>query len=213
MLAGAQALITLAAADDGGRSGGSKGVWRETHMIAVFACRGGLVSDCCAGVPVVGRGAILGVCVCAADNLLSAMPFAVWAIPPLEVARMHTPATHCAHKCATAAAVVVLLSHPYMLIHTPPALLRQHQQQLLPPEAYPDMPLSSLTTRFVASTQNKTRCAIFCARFAPDGRRVLTGDNSGGICVWNSADFMFQQYLQVCSYAWVFAWAFAEEKK
>jgi len=69
--------------------------------------------------------------------------------------------------------------------------------QMLPPEAYPDMSSSSLTTRFVASTNNKTRCPLFCARYAPDGRRLLTGDSSGGIAVWNTQDFNSQQYLQV----------------
>lgn len=72
------------------------------------------------------------------------------------------------------------------------------------------MPLSSLITRFVASTNNKTRCPIFCVRFAPDGRRVLTGDNSGGISVWNTQDFNYQQYLQVCcvglSGPWFASW-------
>lgn len=69
--------------------------------------------------------------------------------------------------------------------------------QLLPPEAYPDVPTSSLTTRFVASTQNKTRCPVFCTRFAPDSRRVLTGDSAGGISVWSTQDFGYMQYLQV----------------
>lgn len=72
-----------------------------------------------------------------------------------------------------------------------------HLLQLLPPEAYPDVPTSSLTTRFVASTQNKTRCPVFCTRFAPDSRRVLTGDSAGGISVWNTQDFGYMQYLQV----------------
>jgi WD40 repeat protein len=72
-----------------------------------------------------------------------------------------------------------------------------HRLQILPPEAYPDIPVSSLTTRFVASTQNKTRCPVYCATFAPDSRRLLTGDSSGGISVWNPLDFNYMQYLQV----------------
>jgi hypothetical protein len=76
-------------------------------------------------------------------------------------------------------------------------VLLTHFVQILPPEAYPDIPTSSLTTRFVASTQNKTRCPVFCATFAPDSRRLLTGDSSGGISVWNALDFGYMQYLQV----------------
>lgn len=68
---------------------------------------------------------------------------------------------------------------------------------MLPPEAYPDIPSSSLTTRFVASTQNKTRCPVFCTRFSPDSRRVMTGDSSGGLSVWGAMDFGYLQYLQV----------------
>lgn len=68
---------------------------------------------------------------------------------------------------------------------------------MLPPEAYPDVPSFSLTTRFVASTQNKTRCPVYCTRFAPDSRRVLTGDSAGGLSVWGAVDFGYMQYLQV----------------
>jgi polyadenylation factor subunit 2 len=69
--------------------------------------------------------------------------------------------------------------------------------QMMPPEAYPDVPSSSLTTQFAATTQNKTRCALHCARFSPDCRRMMTGDNAGGISVWSSTDFGYMQYLQV----------------
>lgn len=85
-------------------------------------------------------------------------------------------------------------THQQTAVEPPPAV---HLLQLLPPEAYPDVPTSSLTTRFVASTQNKTRCPVFCTRFAPDSRRVLTGDSAGGISVWNTQDFGYMQYLQV----------------
>lgn len=87
---------------------------------------------------------------------------------------------------------------------------------MLPPEAYPDVPSSSLTTRFVASTQNKTRCPVYCTRFAPDSRRVLTGDSAGGLSVWGAVDFGYMQYLQVnlsselpCrSFSFHFFWVF-----
>jgi WD40 repeat protein len=82
-----------------------------------------------------------------------------------------------------------------LLLYHAPAVF--NLLQLLPPEAYPDVPTSSLTTRFVASTQNKTRCPVFCTRFAPDSRRVLTGDSAGGISVWSTQDFGYMQYLQV----------------
>lgn len=69
--------------------------------------------------------------------------------------------------------------------------------QLLPPVAYRSCPVSSITSKYVHTCQNRTRCAVNCLNWTPDGRRCITGDNIGQLTLWNSTDFKFEQTLQV----------------
>jgi polyadenylation factor subunit 2 len=43
---------------------------------------------------------------------------------------------------------------------------------------------------------NKTRCAINCVTWTPEGRRAVTGDNIGQLSLWSSSDFKLEQLLQ-----------------
>eukprot|EP00775_Hariotina_reticulata_P000593 gene593-877_t len=68
--------------------------------------------------------------------------------------------------------------------------------QMLPPEAYPDCPVSNLTTKFAHTGFNKTRCAVNCVTWTRDGRRAVTGDNIGQVIRFNSTDFAMLQPQQ-----------------
>ncbi|WIA39571.1 hypothetical protein OEZ86_005657 [Tetradesmus obliquus] len=68
--------------------------------------------------------------------------------------------------------------------------------ELLPPVAYRSCPVSSITSKYVHTCQNRTRCAVNCLNWTPDGRRCITGDNIGQLTLWNSTDFKFEQTLQ-----------------
>ncbi|KAF6258469.1 WD40-repeat-containing domain protein [Scenedesmus sp. NREL 46B-D3] len=68
--------------------------------------------------------------------------------------------------------------------------------ELLPPLAYRMCPVSSITSKYVHTCQNRTRCAVNCLNWTPEGRRCMTGDNIGQLTLWNSVDFKFEQLFQ-----------------
>lgn len=51
-------------------------------------------------------------------------------------------------------------------------------------------------TAFVHSSANKVRSPVNAAVWSPDGRRLLTGSNSGEITLWNGFSFNFDTILQ-----------------
>jgi len=67
---------------------------------------------------------------------------------------------------------------------------------LLPPEAYPHLPASALCTRFAALASNKVRAAVNAVAWSPDGRRCLTGAQTGELTLWGGATFSFETVLQ-----------------
>lgn len=67
---------------------------------------------------------------------------------------------------------------------------------LLPPVAYPDCPATSFATKFVHSSTNKVRCSINKVVWTPQGRRLITGSQSGEFTLWNGTSFNFEMILQ-----------------
>lgn len=70
-------------------------------------------------------------------------------------------------------------------------------KQILPPEGYPFTPASSLATKFVHNSQNRVRCSVNAVAWQPDGRRCISGAQTGEITLWRGSDFAFESVLQV----------------
>eukprot|EP00879_Flechtneria_rotunda_P013347 GHRR01013937.1.p1 GENE.GHRR01013937.1~~GHRR01013937.1.p1 ORF type:complete len:178 (+),score=22.33 GHRR01013937.1:306-839(+) len=68
--------------------------------------------------------------------------------------------------------------------------------QMLPAQAYANSPSSSILTKYVHTSNNRTRCAVNCVNWTREGRRCMTGDNIGQLTLWNSSDFKFEQLFQ-----------------
>ncbi|MCO5564525.1 hypothetical protein L7F22_018186 [Adiantum nelumboides] len=79
---------------------------------------------------------------------------------------------------------------------TPPAHARIVAFLLLPPVAYADCPATSFATKFVHSSTNKVRCSINKVVWTPQGRRLITGSQSGEFTLWNGTSFNFEMILQ-----------------
>ncbi|KAK3006361.1 hypothetical protein RJ639_016614 [Escallonia herrerae] len=83
--------------------------------------------------------------------------------------------------------------------------------QMLPTVAYPDNPSTSFAAKFVHTSLNKNRCSINrvlfgeCMNWAlgsrgnqwtPNGRRLITGSQSGEFTLWSGQHFNFEMLLQ-----------------
>ncbi|CAI0438904.1 unnamed protein product [Linum tenue] len=67
---------------------------------------------------------------------------------------------------------------------------------MLPTVAYSDNPSTSFTAKFVHTSLNKNRCSINCVLWTPNGRRLITGSQSGEFTLWNGQSFNFEMILQ-----------------
>ncbi|CAO3664214.1 unnamed protein product [Rhizopus microsporus] len=67
---------------------------------------------------------------------------------------------------------------------------------LLPPVAYIDNPMNSVTTKFVHTSTNKVRYPVNVVKWTPEGRRLITGSSSGEFTLWNGLTFNFETILQ-----------------
>lgn len=67
---------------------------------------------------------------------------------------------------------------------------------LLPPVAYADNPSTSFAAKFVHTSLNKNRCSINRVLWTPNGRRLITGSQSGEFTLWNGQSFNFEMILQ-----------------
>ncbi|ANZ77080.1 BA75_04307T0 [Komagataella pastoris] len=67
---------------------------------------------------------------------------------------------------------------------------------LLPPKAYPRLPAVNLPGKFVHLSANKAKHAIQAISWTPEGRRVLSGSNSGEFTLWNGMTFNFETIMQ-----------------
>ncbi|KAL9255573.1 Flowering time control protein FY-like protein [Drosera capensis] len=66
----------------------------------------------------------------------------------------------------------------------------------LPPAAYSDNPSASFAAKFVHTSINKIRGPINCVLWTPNGRRLITGSQSGEFTLWNGQSFNFEMIMQ-----------------
>jgi hypothetical protein len=69
--------------------------------------------------------------------------------------------------------------------------------QILPPEGYAYTPASSLLCKFAHNSQNRVRCAVNVVAWQPDGRRCISGAQTGEITLWRGENFAYESVLQV----------------
>ncbi|CAN1187021.1 Flowering time control protein FY [Linum perenne] len=67
---------------------------------------------------------------------------------------------------------------------------------MLPTVAYSDNPSTSFSAKFVHTSLNKNRCSINRVLWTPNGRRLITGSQSGEFTLWNGQSFNFEMILQ-----------------
>jgi len=64
------------------------------------------------------------------------------------------------------------------------------------PAAYPHQPGNCFNSKFIHVSTNKVRCAINVVMWMPDGRRLMTGTQSGEFTLWNGQCFNFETLIQ-----------------
>ncbi|KAJ1561977.1 WD repeat-containing protein 33, partial [Nowakowskiella sp. JEL0078] len=57
-------------------------------------------------------------------------------------------------------------------------------------------PSTSVAGKFIQTSINKHRFPIFCCRWTPEGRRLVTGSASGEFTLWNGLTFNFETISQ-----------------
>eukprot|EP00041_Stephanoeca_diplocostata_P027926 m.779424 g.779424 ORF g.779424 m.779424 type:complete len:408 (-) comp23278_c0_seq24:22-1245(-) len=67
---------------------------------------------------------------------------------------------------------------------------------LMLPRVKPDEPSQCITTKFFSKSMNKIRCPVFCLKWTPEGRRLITGESSGEFTLWNGQMFNFTTVVQ-----------------
>ena len=67
----------------------------------------------------------------------------------------------------------------------------------MPPEGYPYCAASSAPTQFVHTSHNKTKCPVNVVLWTPDGRRAMTGAQTGELTLWSGANFGFETIYQL----------------
>jgi len=81
----------------------------------------------------------------------------------------------------------------------PPHRLQRHYcyaKELMPPFATPQSPYDSICCRFVHSSTNKNRAPVNVVHWFPNGRRLISGTQTGEITIWNGSQFHFENILQ-----------------
>lgn len=71
-----------------------------------------------------------------------------------------------------------------------------HIIDVLPPLAYRQDAVTSVTTKFVHTSINKIKHPVLVVTWTPEGRRLLTGSMSGEFTLWNGMTFNFESIMQ-----------------
>jgi polyadenylation factor subunit 2 len=69
-------------------------------------------------------------------------------------------------------------------------------KELLPPFATPQSPYDAICCRFVQSATTKNRSPVNCVHWFPNGRRLISGSQTGELTIWNGFQFHFENILQ-----------------
>lgn len=68
--------------------------------------------------------------------------------------------------------------------------------EILPPKSLVSSPASSLTTKMAHTCVNKSKRAVYCVEWTPEGRRVLSGTMSGEFTLWHGMNFSLEMVMQ-----------------
>jgi len=68
---------------------------------------------------------------------------------------------------------------------------------MLPPAGYPNTPASSIASKFAHISQAASRASINAVTWTVDGRRCVTGTNTGEIYLWSGDEFVYETRVQV----------------
>lgn len=71
-----------------------------------------------------------------------------------------------------------------------------YSKELMPPFATPQSPYDSICCRFVHSSASKNRSPVNVVHWFPNGRRLISGTQTGEITIWNGFQFHFENILQ-----------------
>ena len=67
-----------------------------------------------------------------------------------------------------------------------------NELRLLEPTFTYDTIATSITTKFIRAATNKRRSCVNAMAWQPDGKRLIAGDQSGTIVLWNGVGFQFE---------------------
>ena len=68
--------------------------------------------------------------------------------------------------------------------------------EMTTPAQLAPLEVNAICTKYVRTNANKGRCPIFCVTWTPEGRRLITGANTGEFTLWNGVTFNFETILQ-----------------
>lgn len=71
-----------------------------------------------------------------------------------------------------------------------------YTKDLMPPFATQHSPYDSICPRFVHASANKNRAPVNVVHWFPNGRRLLSGTQTGEMTVWNGFQFHFENVMQ-----------------
>lgn len=81
----------------------------------------------------------------------------------------------------------------------PPHRFQRHYsytRELMPPFATPQSPYDSICCRFVHAATNKNRAPVNVVHWFPNGRRLISGTQTGEMTIWNGQQFHFENIMQ-----------------
>ncbi|CAL2030892.1 unnamed protein product [Caenorhabditis brenneri] len=71
-----------------------------------------------------------------------------------------------------------------------------YQPCALPVDSTPDVPVDCVLTKFTRTAMNKVKCPVYSVCWSPEGKRLITGCQTGEFTLWNGTAFNFETILQ-----------------
>ncbi|CAB3411246.1 unnamed protein product [Caenorhabditis bovis] len=71
-----------------------------------------------------------------------------------------------------------------------------YQNTALPVHCTPDVPVDCVLTKFIRAAMNKIKCPVYSLCWSPEGKRLITGTQTGEFTLWNGTAFNFETILQ-----------------
>lgn len=71
-----------------------------------------------------------------------------------------------------------------------------YQPSNLPADSFPDVPVDCILTKFTRTAMNKVKCPVYSVCWSPEGKRLITGCQTGEFTLWNGTAFNFETILQ-----------------